>query len=43
MLKPIVYQHSGKYLGYGLKFWPAKVDELIDNEDRFEWVRNLYK
>lgn len=42
MLKPVVYHHEGRYQGYGLKFWPRDVDEILKAEERFAWVRNAY-
>jgi hypothetical protein len=39
MLRPVVYQRNGRRLGYGLKFWPRDVDELIRSDDRFRWAR----
>lgn len=43
ILKPIVYHHSGRYVGYGLKFWPRETEELIRNNEELEWVRSHYK
>lgn len=43
MLKPIVYHHSGRYLGYGLKFWPRETEELITEHKELDWVRSHYK
>lgn len=43
MLKPIVYHHSGRYLGYGLKFWPRETEELIRKSPELEWVRSNYE
>jgi hypothetical protein len=43
MLKPVVYHHQGRYLGYGIKFWPREVDRMIDTDDRFGWVRAEFK
>jgi len=42
MLKPVVYHREGRYLGYGLKFWPREVDELLRAEEQVEWVRANY-
>jgi len=33
-LKPVVYNHKGKFMGYGLKFWP-KNDALLS---KLEWL-----
>lgn len=43
MLKPVVYHHQGRYLGYGIKFWPREVDKVIDADERLEWVRAEFK
>ncbi|HUT73818.1 MAG TPA: DUF3800 domain-containing protein [Armatimonadota bacterium] len=38
MPKPVVYHREGRYLGYGLKFWPREVDDVLKGEAAFEWV-----
>ncbi|MFQ5814626.1 MAG: hypothetical protein ACE5I2_15715 [Anaerolineae bacterium] len=43
MLKPVVYSRKGRFLGYGLKFWPREVNALIEKEEHFEWARAVYK
>jgi len=43
MLKPVVYHHSGQHLGYGLKFWPREVAELLDHEKTLQWVKQTYQ
>jgi len=43
MLKPVVYHWEGRWLGYGLKFWPKEVDTLLESGDCFEWVKDTYK
>ncbi|OHB89040.1 MAG: hypothetical protein A3C38_00965 [Planctomycetes bacterium RIFCSPHIGHO2_02_FULL_50_42] len=40
LLKPVVYHRRGRYLGYGLKFWPWNEDEVVKH---FEWVQKHYK
>jgi hypothetical protein len=42
MLKPVVYHHKGRYLGYGLKFWPRDAGQLL-GEERYQWIRDHYK
>jgi hypothetical protein len=42
MLRPIVYHRRGNYTGYGVKFWPREVDELLRSQERFRWVRDAY-
>lgn len=43
MLKPVVYHREGQFVGYGLKFWPREVDSLLVGEERFRWIREVYK
>lgn len=43
MLKPVVFRHKNRYLGYGLKFFPREVDEVIDEEPCLDWVKQHYK
>lgn len=42
MLKPTVYQHKGRYLGYGLKFFPREADEFIKTQSHLAWLRETY-
>jgi hypothetical protein len=42
MLRRVVYHHGGSYTGYGVKFWPREVDELLRRQDRFRWVKDVY-
>jgi hypothetical protein len=39
MLKPVIYHHKGKSMGYGIKFWPGEVKALVSNIERYEWIR----
>ncbi|MGD0011281.1 MAG: hypothetical protein ABSE93_22425 [Terriglobia bacterium] len=43
MLKPVVYHRQGQHLGYGLKFWPREVDNMLKTGEEFAWVRDAYK
>jgi len=43
MLKPVVYQREGRYLGYGIKFWPREVDDLIKSDERLRWMQADYQ
>jgi hypothetical protein len=43
MLKPVVYHRRGRYLGYGLKFWPREVETLLTTDERFAWVQSTYQ
>lgn len=43
MLKPVVYNRHGQYIGYGLKFWPREVDDVLRKNGCFQWVQELYK
>ncbi len=40
MLKTVVYSRAGRYVGYGLKFWPREVDEKLHSEPQFGWLRS---
>lgn len=42
MLRPVVYKRKNQYLGYGIKFWPIKVDEVLSINNKLTWI-NLYK
>ncbi len=37
MLRPVVYKHGGRYLGYGVKIWPTKAEELVRRDQLHEW------
>ncbi len=39
MLKPIMYQHGGKYMSYGLKRHPCLPQEEEDRDGRYIWIR----
>jgi hypothetical protein len=43
ILKPVVYHRQGQYQGYGIKFWPREVDEMVKSEERLAWVQEAYK
>jgi hypothetical protein len=43
MLKPVVYHRQGQQLGYGLKFWPREVDNMLKIGEEFAWARDAYK
>jgi len=43
MLKPVVYQRRGRYLGYGVKFWPREVTDTVLKQDALAWVAGEYK
>jgi len=43
MLKPVIYHRQGRYLGYGLKFWPKEVDDMLENEEQIRWVQTDFK
>jgi len=42
MLKPVLYNYHGKYLGYGIKLWPREVESNVATEERFRWIREMY-
>lgn len=43
MLKPVVYHHRGRYLGYGIKLWPREVEARLGGEERLAWIRQEYE
>jgi len=43
MLQPVVYKHEGTYSGYGLKFWPSEVLEMLKINSNLNWVEQNYK
>jgi len=43
MLKPVVYNHHGKYIGYGVKLWPRELERGLETEKRFSWLRETYQ
>jgi len=40
LLKPVVYNHKGQYLGYGIKFWPKEVDNILMSKKYLEWIKH---
>lgn len=42
MLQPRVYHARGRYLGYGLKFWPGEVESRLKTAPELGWVREVY-
>jgi len=43
MLRDVVYHRKGTHVGYGLKFWPREIDELIKKDERFRWLITNYQ
>ena len=43
MLKPVVYHHDGRYIGYGIKFWPQQAERMVATEENLAWARTTYK
>ncbi len=43
MLKPVVYHHRGRWLGYGVKLWPREVETRLAADERLGWVREVYE
>jgi len=43
MLKPVVYNRNGRYLGYGLKLWPREVDKMLKSDTSLQWMVSEYK
>lgn len=42
MLKPIVYQRGGHYVGYGIKLWPTETSEMISANEYLGWIRTEF-
>jgi hypothetical protein len=43
MLQPIVYNHKGRYNGYGLKFWPRECETILRTESHLGWLKEVYR
>jgi hypothetical protein len=43
MLKAVTYTHNGKILSYGLKFWPASVEQLLAEHSELGWIATTYQ
>lgn len=43
MLKPIVFNRYGRYLGYGLKLWPRDIDITLKNDPSLQWMVSEYQ
>jgi len=41
MLRPVVYRHKSRYIGYGLKFWPRDAMPML-TEGRYAWIGEQY-
>lgn len=42
MLKPVMYQHLGRYNGYGLKIWPKEAEEMAKKQSHMAWLADVY-
>jgi len=42
MLRPVVYAHKGRRLGYGLKVWPREADAFVHHAPELAWLREAY-
>jgi hypothetical protein len=42
MLKSVVYQHRGRYNGYGLKIWPNEAETLVKSLNYMAWLLEVY-
>ena len=40
LMKPSLYQRSGNYTSYGLKFFPPAVKQSLEREPGYEWLLN---
>ena len=43
MLKPIIYHYNGRYLGYGLKFWPREVNTTEVKGQQLKWLQDKFR
>jgi hypothetical protein len=43
MLKPVVYNREGRYLGYGIKLFPKEVGDQVGKDNRFNWIVDSYQ
>ena len=43
MLKPVIYHREGTYSGYGLKFWPREVEDLVKDAEHLDWFRSEFQ
>lgn len=43
MLEPILYKHSGRYEGYGIKFWPRQAESIYKQQSHLMWLRDVYQ
>jgi hypothetical protein len=43
MLKTVSYHRNGVFAGYGVKFWPREIDQLLITKENFTWFREVYK
>lgn len=37
-----IYRKAGTCLGYGLKFWPKEVQNLVDADPNLKWVKEVF-
>jgi hypothetical protein len=43
MLKPVLYNRGGDFIGYGLKLWPREVDDMIRTDKKLSWINSDYR
>lgn len=43
MLKPVIYNEKGRYLGYGFKFWPKEAITLLKNDKNLSWFKDEFQ
>ncbi|MDD3927965.1 MAG: DUF3800 domain-containing protein [bacterium] len=43
ILSPVTYNHNGRYIGYGLKFWPQEIERIINKGRTPTWIRDHYQ
>lgn len=42
-LRPIVYKRRRRYLGYGIKLWPAEVNQAGPRPRHLDWVSRVFQ
>lgn len=42
MLKNVVYNHRGRYAGYGIKLFPVETEKLITEKSHLQWLQDIF-
>jgi hypothetical protein len=43
MLKPTVYAHDGRQLGYGFKPWPVTPAQACAEDQKLAWILQTFR